>query len=192
MINRPAELTKWLTVLVLLSAAGVFAAYLRFDHARAAAADGAAYYDQGMADLQRIVVAGNTTGLAASASPVAEGEAQLNQRLRAAALDAGLSDQLLSIEPGQPQQLRDRDLKDTPIFLQLNGVTLPQLVAFLRCLTEDDRHVVPRNVSLTAPPGGPATTRDAAEPWTADITLAYLTYSPRTRAAAAAAAAAAP
>lgn len=187
MNNRPAEVTKWLVVAVLLSAAGAFAAYLHFDHARAAAAEGAAYYEQGVADLRRIVAAGQTTSLAAAASPAAEGEGQLNQRLRAAALDAGLSDQLLSIEPGQPQQLRDRDLKDTPIFLQLNGVTLPQLVAFLRRLTEDDRHIVPRNVSLTVPTNAAATTRDAAELWTADLTLGYLTYSPRGRAEAAAA-----
>jgi hypothetical protein len=182
--------TKWLALLVLLSVAGTFVSYLRFDHARAAAADGAAYYGQGLADLQRIVAAGRVTGVAAVATPAADGEAQLNQRLRAAALDAGLSDQLLGIEPGQPQQLRDHDLKDTPIFLQLNGVTLPQLVAFLRRLTEDDPHIVPRNISLTAPPGSAPTTRNAAELWTADVTLAYLTYSPRTKAAAAAAAAA--
>src|SRR6185312_1535169 len=111
---------------------------------------------QGMGDLQRIVAAGQTVSLAAAATPAADGEAQLNQRLRAAALDAGLSDQLLSIEPGQPQQLRDHDLKDTPIFLQLNGVALRQLVAFLRRLTEDDPHIVPRNISLTAPPNATA------------------------------------
>jgi hypothetical protein len=106
--------------------------------------------------------------------------------LRGAATIAGVADQLVSIEPGQPTPLRDSDFSETPVYLRLRALTLRQLVTFLHQLSTGNAGVRAKAIELSPPPDSSAAPTSAAggadEQWTGDVTLAYLTYTPRPRA----------
>jgi hypothetical protein len=107
----------------------------------------------------------------------------LNRSLRSAATIAGVGDELLSIEPGQPSPLRDSDFSETPVYLRMRGLTLRQLVTFLHQLSESNTNVRAKSIELSPPEGQPTPTPAGdAEQWTGDVTLAYLAYTPRPRA----------
>ena len=78
--------------------------------------------------------AGRTT-----AAPVNSADPELNRRLSAAAVAAGISGELASIEPGQPTRVRQTDYTETPVYLRLSAVTLRQLLTFLTDLLHPRR-----------------------------------------------------
>lgn len=126
-----------------------------------------------LADLARWNAAGSGDVPLTADSP------ELNRRLHDAAAEAGVPDELASIDPGQPRPVRDTDYAETLVFLRLNSVTLRQLVTFLHNLSAHDAGVRTRSIELGAPAGqGPDGGGDA---WAADVTLAYLSYAPRAR-----------
>jgi hypothetical protein len=103
----------------------------------------------------------------------------LNTRIRNAANDAGLADQIANIEPGQPRPIRDTDYTETLVSLHLSTVNLRQLVTFLHRLSVHDASIRTKAIDLSAPTGVPA---DAmGDLWTADVTLGLLIYSPRAK-----------
>jgi hypothetical protein len=115
---------------------------------------------------------------AADASAAAD-DLAINRRLRGAAIAAHLSDQLASIEPGAPVQLRDSDTTQTPIYVRLNAVSLPQLVSFLRVLSSTDNGLRTSDIELSPGLATSPNRNDGGESWTADVTLSYLTVAQR-------------
>ena len=114
-----------------------------------------------------------------TAPPLSAADPELNRRLSAASVVAGISGELASIEPGQPNRLRDTDYTETPVYVRLDAVTLRHLLSFLSSLTASDAAVRPKSIELATPATATANAADSAELWTTDLTLAYLTYAPR-------------
>jgi hypothetical protein len=124
-----------------------------------------------------------------TAAPLSAADPELNRRLSAAALAAGIAGELASIEPGQPNRVRETDYTQTPVYVRLGAVTLRQLMTFLRELSARDAAVRTKGIELS-PPTAPASASSTAlvsgaasldELWTTDLTLSYLTYAPRGR-----------
>jgi type II secretory pathway pseudopilin PulG len=95
----------------------------------------------------------------------------INQLLRDAAQQASASSSLTSIEPGQPARIEGTDCDETPVFLRLEGTPMKQLVTFLHTASARDPRARCRSIELSAV--------DGPDAWTADVTLGYLSYSPR-------------
>ena len=114
-----------------------------------------------------------------SDAPLTADNPELNRRLHEAAIQAGMPEELASIDPGQPRQIRDTEYSETLVFLRLSSVTLRQLVTFLHWLSAHDPGVRTKSIELGST--GSAPTEPANETWTADVSLAYLSYSPRPR-----------
>jgi hypothetical protein len=119
------------------------------------------------------------SGSASGPAPAASSP-DLTVRLHIAATEAGMPDQIASIDHGQQRQLQDTDYAETLVLLRLNAVTIRQLVTFLHQLSEHDASVRAKSVGLGLPTGQGADS--AGDTWAADVTLACLTYAPRTRA----------
>jgi hypothetical protein len=115
-----------------------------------------------------------------TAAPLSAADPELNRRLSAASVAAGIPGELASIEPGQPNRVHDSDYTETPVYVRLEAVTLRQLVNFLSALTASDAAVRPKSIELATPAAPPANA-SVGELWTTDLTLAYLTYAPRGR-----------
>jgi len=179
----PSQLTKLLLLLVLAAGAASALAYSRLATAR----DRAALREHDLAIC--------TTDLSAIASASGQGivvrpgvdDPELNRRLRAAATIAGVRNELASIDPGPARQVRDTDYDETVVYLRLDNVTLRQLVTFLHQLSSRDKALRTKSLQLAPPaPTGIARTQGATtslkqesgELWSADVTLAFLSYSP--------------
>jgi hypothetical protein len=127
------------------------------------------------ADLADLAMwrAGRTTG-----APTTAQDPELNRRLSAAALAAGIPNELASIEPATPVRVNNTDYTRTRVFVRLNAVTLRELSAFLKDLAASDAAVKTESIELQAPEQ-PA--QRPGELWTSDLTLGYLTYASRGR-----------
>lgn len=175
--NVPSRLTMLLSLLLLLAGASAILTFMRLENAHEGAS--AAQRDLAVCRIDLAELAQwqstRTTG-----APVNSSDPALNRRLTSAALTAGISGELASIEPGQPLRLRETDYTETPVYLRLNAVTLRQVGNFLTDLSSHDAAVRAKTIELT-PPQAPPQTPSASERWTTDIGLAYQTYSPRGR-----------
>jgi hypothetical protein len=90
---------------------------------------------------------------------------------RQAAVATAASGKLTSIEPGQPARIEGTDYQETPIFLRLEAMPMKQLVSFLYESCARDAKARCRSIELSAAP--------ASYNWSADVTISYLSYSPR-------------
>lgn len=104
-----------------------------------------------------------------SAASSSTREGDINQHIYTAASDAGLEPQVMSVEPGQPQRVQGTDYTELPVPLEIELVTLEDLVKFLHKLSTEDPAVRVRSISLAPPSEG-----DTSENWEASVTLAYL------------------
>jgi len=179
----PSQITKLLILLVLAAGAASALAYSHLQTAR----DHALLREHDLAictaDLSSIASA---SGQGIVVRPGVD-DPELNRRLRSAATIAGVGNELVSIDPGPARQVRDTDYDETVVYLRLDNVTLRQLVTFLHQLSSRDKALRTKSLQLAPPaPTGiaraplPATTlkQESGELWTADVTLAYLSYSP--------------
>jgi len=98
----------------------------------------------------------------------------LNRRIRDAATAAAISQNLSSVEPNRPVRLRDSDYNELMVFLRFENVSVRQLSTFMHRLSTVDPACRIKSIELDSP-ADPADTIN----WTSDLTLAYLTYSPR-------------
>lgn len=163
---------------LLLLCAGILAVFalMRLTSAQENAAQSASDLAVCRADMADLVKwqAHRTT-----AAPLSAADPELNRRLSAASVAAGISGALASIEPGQPGRVRDTDYTETPVYVRLDAVTLRQLLVFLSSLTVSDTAVRPKSIELATPATPAGNTAGSGELWTTDLTLAYLTYAPR-------------
>ena len=112
-----------------------------------------------------------------SSAPLAADSPALSAPLGQAANDAGISGKLASVQPGQAQALRESDYTETPVYVRLNSVSLRQTLTFLYNLSSANANVRAKTIELTP---DPSTAKAGGEElWTTDLTLAYLSYTPR-------------
>jgi hypothetical protein len=164
--------TQLLSVLLIVAAVAAVISLVQLREARGDALDrleDLRLVRADLADLAHARIGGGISPSAGSSDPA------LTRRLRSAATAAGVADQLSSIEPGQPSRLPDTDYMETPVFVRLDAATLQSLVTMLSDLSADERAIAVRSIELS-PPASP---KPSEETWTADLTFAYVTYSPR-------------
>jgi hypothetical protein len=112
------------------------------------------------------------------AAPVLADTPELTRRLREAATAAGLAEPPGS-EPDNPKPIADSDYSEMLVFLHFQPLTIRQLTTFLHTLSRIDPSSRAKTIELrppdaTAPPAPPG-----EELWTADVSVGYLTYTPR-------------
>jgi len=170
-------MTRLLVLLLIAAAAVMGVAYARLGTARDRAALRQGDLTLCMADLTEMT-SGAGPGIVVRAGVE---DPELNRRLRAAATIAGVPNELVSIDPGPARQVRDTDYDETVVFLRLDNVTLRQLVTFLHQLSDKDKALRTKMLQL-APSAQTGIVRPIVAPggelWTADVTLAYLSFSP--------------
>jgi hypothetical protein len=175
--DRPLaqRVTLLLSLMLLATAILVGYAALRLGQTQDAAISALRDLRVCQANLADLAIwrAGRTTG-----APLNAQDPELNRRLSAAALAAGISTELASIEPGSPVRVKDADYTQTPVFVRFGAVSLRELAIFLKDLSAADAAVKPKSIELQ-PPESPA--QRPGEMWTCDLALAYLTYAPRGR-----------
>jgi hypothetical protein len=98
----------------------------------------------------------------------------MNRRIRDAATAAGISQNLSGIEPNRPVRVRESDYNELMVFLRFESVSVRQLATFMNRLGAVDPACRIKSIELESP----ADPADVTH-WTSDLTLAYLTYSPR-------------
>ena len=167
-----ARRTRLLALLVgaaLVTAAPAISGLPRLRRQAAAEAQDWAACQRYLADLGQRPLALSANGSA--------GVPDLNRRICDAATSAGVQQNLSSVEPGVPRPIPNSGQSELPVYLRFEAMTLRELCAFLSKLGSDDPLSHVKNVELEpVPADAPVTTRptaDAAERWTADVTVAY-------------------
>jgi len=175
-----AQTTALLVALLVVAAVLAIYAFVRLQSAREAALAAAGDLTACQADLADL---SRWRGVRTTGAPVSAQDPELNRRLGAAAVAAGISGELASIEPGQPARVKDTDYTETPVFLRFGAVTLRELAGFLRELSAGDAAVKAKTIELSvpAPDAAAAAGNRPGELWTSDVALGYLTYAPRGR-----------
>lgn len=105
---------------------------------------------------------------------------QLASRIEAAAAAATMPiDRLWRIEPQAARRLGETAYKEQPTLLELHEISLVQLVKFLYALNAaSDSQLQVRTLRLLPPRR--SSSIDAEETWSAEVTLTYLIFSPKT------------
>src|SRR4051812_31863368 len=111
-------------------------------------------------------------GRGAVASNGAPNLPEINRRLRDAAVAVQAADKLSSIEPGQPARIENSDYTELPVFVHFEPLTLKQIGTMLHSMSDSASRA--KSIELSTPPG-----EENSNLWTADVTMAYLMYSPR-------------
>jgi hypothetical protein len=172
-----ARTTHLLAALLIVAALCCAAAFARLNRASRAADDAARAFAQSQSQLMQlstraIVVAGG--GSSSGAGDTAGANTQINRHLRDAATATGVAEKLVSIEPGEPNQVPGTDYQEMLVFLRLESIPLRQLVAFLHehAVAEAASHA--KTIELSA-----RRAQGADDTWLADVTLAYTSYAPQ-------------
>jgi hypothetical protein len=163
-----ARSTHLLAALVVVAALCCALAFGRLNRSSQAAGDAARAFAQSQAQLKQLSsrpTVGGSDNVGASA--------QINRHLRDAASAAGVAEKLVSIEPGEPNQVAGTDYREMLVFLRLESIPLRQLVTFLRAHAAADAASHAKTIELSS-----ARKEGADELWLADVTLAYTTYAP--------------
>jgi len=175
--------TRVFILLLLLSAAAAVVASVKLDNSRVAAIASQRDLSICRADLADLSRWQSTPGSPTAASG---DDHPFNKDIRIAAIAAGIPNELASVEVGQPVRFEEGDYLEMPLFLRLNAVTLRQLTTFIHQLSQNDSRLRAKMIELSvptepAPQPNRATRAPQAESWTADLTLARLSYAPKPR-----------
>ncbi|HEX4793464.1 MAG TPA: hypothetical protein VH370_06715 [Humisphaera sp.] len=175
--------TRVLILLLLLSAAAAIVAYVNLTNSRDAAIASQRDLNICRADLADLSRWQATPGAAATSSG---DDRAFNKDIRIAAIAAGIPNELASVEVGQPVRFEESDYLEMPLFLRLNAVTLRQLTTFIHDLSDNDPRLRAKMIELSVPTDIGSQPNRAAraaqgESWTADLTLARLSYAPKPR-----------
>lgn len=101
---------------------------------------------------------------------------ELDHQLEAAAKEAGFTTtNIVSITPSSPRRVGNSVYQEKPTDVVLRELTLQQLLAFLYNVNSKNVGLCVQNIRLTAPRN-----QNATGHWTAQVTLSYLIYSPKT------------
>jgi hypothetical protein len=171
------------TLLVLLLAPAALCALLAFFRMEKVRED-AAVSRQSLADarrdLEEIRRWRSSPGRAAAVSMETP---QLNAKLREAATAAGLTDAPGS-EANAPQRLGGTDYSETTVYLRPEPLTMRQLTTFLVTLARIEPSARVKTIELSDPQAQgvavpPGRGQNGEDVWVADLTVAYLTYTPQ-------------
>jgi hypothetical protein len=166
-----ARLTKLLAALLVVAALCCASAFARLKRTSRGTDDAARAFAQSQAQLKQL---SNRPILdSGSSNDKAGANAQINRHLRDAAAAAGVAEKLVSIEPGEPNQVAGTDYQEMLVFLRLESVPLRQLVTFLHAHAAADAAAHAKTIELST-----ARTRGPEDAWVADVTLAYTSYVP--------------
>jgi hypothetical protein len=172
--------TKLLILLLAPAALCALLAFFRKDKLK----DDAAAARQNLADARRdIEEIRRWRSSPGRAAPLASMETpRLNARLREAATAAGLTDAPGS-EANQPQRLGGTDYSEMTVYLRPEPLTMHQLTTFLVTLARIEPSARVKTIELSAPESQGVTVpagrgQNGEDVWIADITVAYLTYTP--------------
>jgi hypothetical protein len=170
--------TQLLLLIILLAAGACAWGYSRMDAEGEAAAIAQRNLLEAKQSLGEIVRA-KTSGAPTATANLDVSE--LNRRLRDAASTAGISEKLVSIEPGQPNRIPNTDYNEMQVFLRFEPLSLKQLVTFLHELGTADHSSRAKSIELGTPAAASGTEAGAGagDIWSAEVTMAYLIYSPR-------------
>src|SRR5439155_13088281 len=113
-------------------------------------------------------------GAAPSRTASSSDPAELSRRLHEAAAATGVAEKLTTIDPFSPARVENSDYQEMQVALKLESLSMRELVTFLHQLTSTDSASRVKVIELEAPQG-----EQSGETWTADVTMAYLIYSPR-------------
>jgi hypothetical protein len=160
-----------LSLLILAAGLAAVAAYLRMDKLRDDAETARANLAAARASMAQIRQWKSSPGRATAATMDAS---QLSARLRDAATAAGLPDAPGSEPDNNLRRIGDSDYSEMSVYLRFEPLTLKQLTTFLVTLARIDPSSRAKSIELSPPQTG-----SAADLWTADVTVGYLTYAPR-------------
>lgn len=170
-----SQKTLILALLTLLTAGGAALSYARMDRAKDDALASERDLNAVRRDLADIAAAAGN-GAATTASKLDTSEA--DRRVRQAAAVAGLSEKLQArlTDTLDPRRLGNSEYSEKPVILRFEGVTLQQVLTFLHTLSTNDPGCRSVGIELSPSEG---TTSGTAETWTADLTVAYLLFTPK-------------
>jgi hypothetical protein len=167
--------TQLLALAVLLSAGNAVFSYLRMDGQRDGALAAERDYQIVHRDLADLMAAG---GGGQRVVPGRFDPQEVSRRLNTAAAVAGIPDKLKDVDPKNPPvRLGNTDYSEQPVILRFEGITLQQLTRYLHELATSDPGSRAKSVELSPPETAPAS--GSGELWTADVSIAYLTYAPK-------------
>ena len=161
-----ARSTRLLAALLVVAALCCVAAFARLSRSARAANDAAGAFAQSQGKLKQLA-----SRPVLGAGDHANANAQINRHLRDAAAAAGVADRLVSIEPGEPNQVAGTDYQEMLVFLRLESIPLRQLVTFLHAHAAAEAASHAKTIELSTPRH-----QGSDDVWLADVTLAYTSY----------------
>jgi hypothetical protein len=159
-----------LMLLVLASAVAAAITFAKMQHNRAAAEKQQSDLNESLRLLSDLESSKSPARLIATRLDGSD----LNRRIRDAATAAGISQNLSTVEPNRPVRLRESDYNELMVFLRFENISVRQLATFMHRLSTVDPACRIKSIELDSPPDPADNTN-----WISDLTLAYLTYSPR-------------
>ena len=173
-----ARSTYVLVSLLAVAALCCALAFARLNRLSRGASDGARAFARSQTQLKQLSgrqFVGNSNGGGSGAGDtMGVTDTQTSRHLRDAAAAAGVAEKLVSIEPGEPNQVAGTDYQETLVFLRLEPLPLRQLVTFLHEHAAADAASRTKAIELSTAP-----TPGVDQLWLADVTLAYVRYAPQ-------------
>ena len=171
MIAQRTQLLAWAA---LLSGGIAAFSYVRMDHQRDAALAAERDHQIVHRDLADLTSAG---GAGRSVVPGRFDPREVSRRLNTAAVVAGIPEPKDTDPNNPPVRLGNTDYSEQPVIRRFEGITLQQLTRYLHELAITDPSSRAKSVELSPPETPPAS--GSGELWTADVSIAYLTYAPK-------------
>lgn len=160
-----------LAILLAVLAGSALWAFMQHGQARARATEAR----EALGDCQRMLMQiKSASGRPAMAAEREHDPAETTALIEQAAKSAKIApSSLVNISPQQPQRVADSHYKEKSTGVQLENVSLQQIVCMLHALSTIDKPLVPKSIRIFAP-------RDPSNSshWNADITVTYLIYDP--------------
>ena len=174
-----ARSTHVLVALLTVAALCCAVAFARLNRLSRGASDAARAFARSQNQLKQLsgrqfVGNNNNGGGSGTGDTMGVTDTQTSRHLRDAAAAAGVAEKLVSIEPGEPNQVAGTDYQETLVFLRLEPLPLRQLVTFLHEHAAADAASRTKAIELSTAP-----TPGVDQLWLADVTLAYIRYAPQ-------------
>ena len=173
-----AKTGRWvaggIVLLTVVAAVQTFFVYMGSRQQVIQAEERAARLAQVVAEIQRL------RDVPTFAAVGADSQRSIARRIEEALRETGLSeDRVLRIQPpNQPYRLGDSPYQVYPTRIELQNVTLSQLVDFAYALHDASKGLTVTDLRLWAPRSA---TGVGAERWSVEVTLTQLAFSPKTR-----------
>jgi len=177
MTTRKATTRRSLTLLLVLALATAvlpYCAYEQMESYRRSAVDSAVQWRECRRLAEQIKTLKDKP-LQATAS--LQSKVQLAHAVEEAAKMAGISvDRIIRIDARPPRQIEKTLYKEQPTYVELQGVTLHQIIQFLYSITKNGQGMEILDLRLHAPRVERAAGA-GGESWDVEVTLTYLIFT---------------